>query len=135
MLGIYCSQSWEGLTLNSLKNRVSLTGLRQKALRNGIWFRALSSVERGLANLSIRYVKEPRNNRLIGALEEIVNKLTSAINMGFLYFLGLRGRQIAEERVEVATKWGNQQARAWKSDQSFWQFLGLNANFPSWRGI
>ena len=117
------------------RDRLSLSGLRQKALRKGIWFKALSSVERGLANLSIRYVKEPRNHRLIGALKDIVNKLTSAINMGFLYFLGLRGRHIAEERVEVAANWGNKRARLWMSDQGFWQFLGLNANFPSWRGV
>ncbi len=102
-------------------------------MRRGLWWRALSSVERGMANLTIRYVRNPTGLGLLNALYEIVNKLTDALRLGFYYGLDSIGRQIAVERVLIALSWGNEGARMWLEDINYIRFLGLNSrDFGGW---
>ncbi len=109
-----------------------LPGLRRRALRKGLWFKILSSVERGLVNLTIKYVKEPRSPMLISALSEIVTRIVDAVKSTYLFVLESIGRPIATQRATAALSWGNRQANEWLSDRAFWRFLGLSARNLNW---
>ena len=109
-----------------------LPGLRRRALRKGLWFKILSSVERGLVNLTIKYVKEPRSPMLISALSEIVTRIVEAVKSTYLFVLESIGRPIAAQRVTAALSWGNRQSRDWLNDRAFWRFLALSERNLSW---
>ncbi|MCL5317492.1 MAG: hypothetical protein M1503_04410 [Thaumarchaeota archaeon] len=101
-------------------------------MRKGLWFKILSSVERGLVNLTIKYVKEPRSPMLISALSEIVMRLLAAVKSTYLFVLESIGRPIAAQRAAAALSWGNRQSKDWLSDRAFWRFLGLSARNLNW---
>jgi len=45
-------------------NISNLVDVRKKALRQGLWFQAIDSMQRGIVNLTIRYVTAIRSNML-----------------------------------------------------------------------
>lgn len=114
-------------------SRSDLLLLRKSALRRGVWFRALSLIERGVINLTISCVKKANNGILVRLLLRIVNQLKAAIRSGFFFRLELTGRRIAEERSKIGVRWGNKEASKWAVDPGYWRFLGLNSFDPSWR--
>jgi hypothetical protein len=56
----------------------------------------------------------------------ILNKLLRTLEESYLRRLERAGREIAQRVCEIAWKWGNSLALAWKYDMSFVRFLGLN---------
>lgn len=113
-------------------SRSHLLLLRKTALRRGVWFRALSQIERGFINLTISCVKKASNGILMRLLLRIVNHLQTAIRSGFFFRLELRGRRLAEERSKIGVSWGNKEANRWAVDQGYWRFLALTSFGPSW---
>lgn len=113
------------LLKKSFPSKLVLANLKKKALRKGLWFRALTGIERGIVDLTIRLVKEPRSQELLATLDSIVRKLADAIQLGFLYIAETIGKPIAEQRVRAAVSWGHERAKEWLKDRSFAQFLGL----------
>ena len=114
-------------------SRSDLLLLRKTALRRGVWFGALSQIERGFINLTISCVKKASNGILMRLLLRIVNQLQTAIRSGFFFRLELRGRRLAEERSKIGVSWGNKEANKWAADQGYWRFLALTSFGPSWR--
>jgi len=102
-----------------------LDQLRIKALRQGVWFQVLTDVERGIVRLTLRCMNKIRSSLLYRTLTHITAKLVEA--MQFTRRLEQLGRPIAALMSQVATRWGNRQAEEWSEDQSFIQFLGLQA--------
>ncbi len=100
-----------------------LAGIRSRALRHQVWFRALDRIERGLVDLTIRYVDQVKSNRLQRVLVEILEKLARAMEQGMVRVLAV-GRELALRASVLAMGWGNSQAYAWRSDQSFALALG-----------
>ncbi len=109
-----------------------LPGLRRRALRKGLWFKILSNIERGLVNLTIKYVKDPRSPMLISALSEIMTRIADAVKSTYMHILESIGRPLATQRATAALSWGNSQAQEWFNDRAFWRFLGLSARSLSW---
>ncbi|NIO36691.1 hypothetical protein GTO27_03205, partial [Candidatus Bathyarchaeota archaeon] len=62
-----------------LLSKSELDKLRVKARRRGVWFKALSRVERGLMDLAIRVVEKVRSRVLARSLISVVEKLLSAM--------------------------------------------------------
>ncbi len=60
-------------------SRQVLVALRTRALRGRIWYRVLSRMERGLVDLTIRWVGRVRSGRLARVLLEILEKLVRAL--------------------------------------------------------
>jgi len=104
-------------------SRSELTALRRKALRRGIWFRALSRIERATIDLTIGCVKTIRSATLTRIVADIVEKIEYATT-GFLSRAEAVGRELAERAVKFALSWGNVEASNWKDDIGFTRYLG-----------
>lgn len=107
--------------------REYLSVVRMKAFRRGIWFRALSRLERTLLSLTIRCVKRIRSPLLALMIGRIVCKILKALKSKFLRKVEEVGYEIAERICHFAIKWGYAQASGWKHDVGFIRFLGINA--------
>jgi hypothetical protein len=99
-----------------------LAGVKTRALRKRVWYRVLDRVERGLLDLTIRWVDNVRSGRLTEMLLRILVKLARAMEQGMARVLAV-GRGLALRASVLAVGWGNGQAYAWRFDQELW--LGL----------
>ena len=81
-------------------------------------------MERGLVDLTIRWVDKVRSGRMTETLLRILVKLALAMETGMGRVLG-RGRVLAIRASELAVGWGNSQAYAWRYDDSYALTLGL----------
>lgn len=105
-----------------------LAGLKTRALRKRVWFRVLDRVERGLLDLTIRWVDNVRSGRLTETLLRILVKLARAMEQGMSRVLVV-GRELALRASVLAVSWGNVDAYSWRSDRGFW--LGVTKDL--WR--
>ena len=96
-----------------------LLDLRTRSLRKRVWYRALDRIERGLVDLTIRWVDNVRNSTMARVLLRILGKLVQALEHGMVRVLTV-GRELALRASELAVRWGNTQAYAWRSDKVFW---------------
>jgi hypothetical protein len=99
--------------------------IKVRALRQKIWFKALSRVERGLIDLTIRCVERIRSHTLMKAVLAVVDKLLKTLDEEFLQKAERLGRKIVEKVSFVALNWGNRNALMWKWDLDFVRFLGV----------
>jgi len=105
-------------------NRGFLVALRTRALRRRLWFRVLDRVERGLVDLTIRWVDRVKSGRLAQVLVRILEKLARALDTGMGGVME-RGRVLALRASDVAVSWGNLVAFGWRIDAVFQRALGL----------
>ena len=101
--------------------------IKVRAQRRKVWFKALSRVERGIIDLTIRCVERIRSYALMKTVLAIVDKLLRTLEEGYLKRVERIGREIAQKICEIACKWGNHHALVWKYDVNFVKFLGVNA--------
>ena len=102
----------------------SLWRAKLRALRNRVWFRVLSPVERGLLDLTIGWVDQVKSTKLANILDGILTKLLTAMNHGTSGALQ-RGCALAQRISEWASGWGNTAAKEWGIDLNFQRALGL----------
>jgi len=110
-----------------LLTRQGLMKIRARALRKGVWFKALSRVERSIVDLTIRCVESIHSDFLMKTVVAILDKLLGTLEEDYLKRVERLGREIAEKICEIAVGWGNPYASIWKYDLSFIRFLGVNA--------
>lgn len=99
-------------------------GVRTRALRRGLWFRVLDRVERGLVDLTIRWVDRVRSGRLARVLVRILEKLVLALESRMVR-ADWKGWLLASRLSELALGWGDERAYAWRFDAGFQRALGL----------
>ena len=99
--------------------RQVLVDLKMRSLRRRVWYRVLDRMERGLVDLTIRWVDKIRNRTMTSVLLRILGKLAQAMQQGMVRVLG-RGREMALKASELAVGWGYSDAYAWRFDESFW---------------
>lgn len=107
--------------------RQGLMKIRVRALRRKVWFRALSIVERGIIDLTIRCVERIRSYALTKAVLAIIDKLLGTLDEEFLTKAERIGREIVEKLSCVALNWGNRNALRWKWNLDFVRFMGIIA--------
>src|SRR5713226_3119284 len=93
--------------------REVLVGLKTRGLRRRLWYCTLSRIERGLVDLTIRWVDKVRSGRLAETLVRILAKLAMALETGMGRVLA-RGRMLAVRASELAVGWGNGAAFYWR---------------------
>src|SRR3989441_7741169 len=103
--------------------REILVGLKIRGLRRRVWFWALDRMERGLVDLTIRWVDKVRSRRMTETLMRILEKLAQALQTGMGRVLG-RGRELALRASSLAVGWGNGSAFYWRFEQAFCNALG-----------
>ena len=103
-----------------------LASLRRDALRRRVWFRILSRVERGVVDLTLRYVDQIRSLRLSLAISRVACKILGAFKSKFLNRVEAFGCDLAEKISKIAVAWGYVEASSWRRDSAFIRFLGVN---------
>jgi len=104
--------------------REVLARLRTRALRQQVWSRALDHLERGLVDLTMRWVDQVKSGRLRTVLMEILAKLVRALDNGMVKALE-RGKRWAARSSDLAVRWGDTQSYRWRLEEAFQRFLGL----------
>ena len=102
-----------------------LIQLKLRAMRRGVWFRALSRIDRVLLELTVSVVPRVRSFKLAKMLSTIVERLEDALEGRVLHVFRRFGFQLARRISLLAQKWGNRSAQVWAYDMSFARFLAI----------
>ncbi len=109
----------------------SLVKLKTKAMRAGVWFRALPRIDRVLVDLTIRVADSVRSPNLARCILEVAGKLESVLENRLARAVREFGFAIAYKLCLVAQSWGNQAAVHWARDPCFaryWAVMKLNGH-------
>jgi len=117
----------ELLTSLDVSSREGLAKLKTIAVRRNLWFKALSTMERAIVDLTIRVVERVRSSVLKGVLKAIASKIVEALKAkSFRERAIVIGRALAERLVRIAERLGNKRAREWDEDPGFVMYLGVS---------
>lgn len=111
-------------TLGSIKNLIEI---KRVALRRRVWFKTLNKVERGIIDLTVKYVDKIRSTMLAKVLTAIIEKLQSTMRSRLDCLVRTIGSVMAERISEIAIKWGNLNAKLWAKDLMFAKLLTINS--------
>jgi hypothetical protein len=106
-------------------NKAQLVKLKLKAMRAGVWFRALPRIDRVLVDLTIKVASNVRSITLAKNILAVIRKLGGLLESSLSRALREVGFPLAQKLSLVAQKWGNTSAKSWASDLSFVNFLGV----------
>jgi len=101
-----------------------LSALRARALRQRVWFKALTKLERGLVDLTIRIKRQIRSEGLLKVLLPICEKLQTAL-MGFKERLRALALPHALRLAQLASRWGHKEAYMWPYDPDYLEYIGM----------
>jgi hypothetical protein len=110
---------------SSFLNKAHLMKLRLKAMRAGVWFRALPRIDRVLVDLTIKVASNVRSFTLAKNLLAVIRKLEGLLEGSLSRALREVGLPLAQKLSLMAQKWGNVSAESWPSDSSFIKFLAV----------
>ena len=103
-----------------------LAEAKKTALRRRVWFKLLTRVERGIIDLTVRYVDSIKSKKLAKVVTAIMNKLQSAIENTVDRLVRTIGLPLTRKISNIANSWGNNSATLWANDLKFARFLTLN---------
>src|SRR4030067_2419167 len=105
--------------------RAQLVKLKLKAMRSGVWFRALRRSDRALIDLTIKVASTVRSATLARSILALARKLEGIMESSFSRVINEVGFPLAQKISALAQKWGSTSARIWASDSSFAHFLAV----------
>jgi len=112
--------------------RADLIKARTRAVRCGVWFRALSRVERAEVDLRIRVVGKVRSFLLARVLDSILRKLFEAMEGRVSRLMRDVGLLLARKLSVIVRSWGCKSADGWTRDSGFIQFLTVDYMNACW---
>jgi hypothetical protein len=117
---------------SSFLNKKQLVKLKLRAMRSGVWFRALRRIDRVLIDLTIKVAPYTvRSVALARNLLSVMKKLEGLLESSLSRVMREVGFPLAQKVSSLAQKWGNPSASEWSSDLSFVSFLAvLSINEP-----
>ena len=107
---------------------VRLAEAKRAALRRGIWFRSLNRIERGILDLTVKYVDCVKSAKLAKIVSAILSKLKMAMESTVERVVRVIGVSLAQKISSIAVNWGNKSAVSWADDHDFALYLAMN--FP-----
>jgi hypothetical protein len=111
--------------------KAQLLKLKLKAMRSGVWFRALPRIDRVLFDLTLKVAGTVRSFILAKSILAVVRKLESVMESRFLRAVREVGFSIARRLGLIAQGWGNAAAKDWGSDRGFAKYLAaMSLNEP-----
>jgi len=105
--------------------RSEIIKVKTRSLRRGIWFRALTKVERACVDLAIKVVERVRSRLLQKVLDSIIKKLEEAMESQVQRLMREMGGSLASKVSQIALEWGNKSAIHWVTDSGFIQYLTI----------
>ena len=109
-----------------------ITIIIRKAIRRGLYFRNLSRLERGILELTMKYVPKITSLELGNAIARILAKLVIVLGSKFLASVETLGRQMVNNVLQVAKIWKVRDASSW-DNKKFVTYWGLTLIGSSWR--
>jgi len=109
----------------SFLTKKQLVKLRLKAIRAGVWFRALPRIDRVLVDLTIRVASSIRSVTLAKNILAVTRKLEGLLESRILRAFRGVALKLAKKLSLIAQRWGNNSAKRWASDVSFVNFLAV----------
>jgi hypothetical protein len=108
-----------------------LKTLKSRSMRQRVWYRVLSRLERAQVDLTLKVVRRVQSPSLARVLDLIVDKLSNALQSRVSKITRTVGFPMALKLSKMAQGWGNRSAQAWAQDSEFARFLAvmsLNTN-------
>lgn len=102
-----------------------LAWLKLRAERRGIWFTALSRIDRALIDVTIEVTNRVRSFKLARELHSVMTRMEDALENRICQAIRKIGFPIARRLSLLAQKWGNRLAKNWILDLSFARFLAM----------
>ena len=102
-----------------------LLKLKLRAIRSGVWFRALRRIDRVLVDLTLRVSNNVRSPLLARTLLAVVERLENALGNQVSRLVETVGFQLARRLSLIGEKLGNVSAGAWAFDSGFARFLAV----------
>lgn len=99
--------------------KAQLLKIKCKALRAGVWFKALPRIDRALFDLTIKVLDTICSAQLVKSIFAVVGKLEGVLESKFVRVARTVGQSLAEKASALAQSWGNAAARGWSTDRSF----------------
>lgn len=109
----------------SLLDKTQLIKLKLKAMRAGVWFRALRRIDRVLVDLTIKVARCIRSSILANCILSITGKLEALLESKLARAIRNIGFPLACKLSLLAQKWGNEGAQEWAKDAGFAQYLAI----------
>lgn len=105
--------------------REQLLKLKKKAMRAGVWFRALPRIDRVLVDLTIKVAQSIRSASLANSLLSVVKKLECLLESRFARAVREIGFPLARKLSLLAQELGNKNAGMWAGDEGFAKYLAV----------
>ena len=102
-----------------------LLKLKLKAIRAGVWFRALPRIDRVLVDLTIRVAQCVRSPALASSIMSVARKVEELLESRFARAVREIGFSLTCKVSLLAQKWGNMAARSWAGDVDFAKYLAV----------
>jgi hypothetical protein len=100
--------------------------IKKAALRQHVWFRALSKIERSIVDLTVRYVDNIRSHKLAKIVTAIIEKLQSPTENTLDRLVRTIGLPLTRKISDIAVRLGNPSAASWAEDLTFAKYLAMN---------
>ena len=105
----------------------AIADAKKLALKRKVWFRSLNRVERGILDLTVRYVDNIRSSKLAKVVTAILEKLRMTIESLADKLVRTVGLSLARKISIIAVSWGNRSAFGWAEDRSFAKYLAFSS--------
>jgi hypothetical protein len=110
---------------SSFLDKSQLLKLKTKAMRSGVWFKALNRIDRVLVDLTIKVAGNVRSITLAKGILTVTRKLQELLESELTRTIRNIGFPSAHKLSMFAQKWGNVKAREWESDKGFIRYLAV----------
>ena len=104
----------------------------RKAIRRGLYFKKLSRIERGILELTAKYVPKITSLELGNVVARILAKLVIVLGSKFLASVETLGKQMVTNVLQVAKIWKVMDASSW-DNKKFVTYWGITLIGSSWR--
>ena len=105
--------------------KVQLVKMKLKAIRAGVWFRALPRIDRALIDLTIKVAPNIRSTTLAISIISVARKLEYLFESKLTRTIREIGLPLTSKLSLIAQKWGNKEAKTWASDVYFARYLAV----------
>jgi hypothetical protein len=110
---------------SKLLGKEQLLKLKLRAMRAGVWFRALPRIDRVLVDLTIRVAQCIRSPSLASRILSVARKVEDLLESRFARAVREFGFSLTCRLSLLAQKWGNKAARSWAGDEGFATYLAV----------
>jgi hypothetical protein len=109
----------------SFLDKAQLLKVKLRAMRAGVWFRALPRIDRVLIDLTIKVADTVHSASLAKCVLSVTRKLEDLLESRLARFVRETGVPLACRLSLFAQKWGNLKADEWAKDAGFARYLAV----------